>query len=103
MVRITRVALAADRAVLRIEGWLAEADAGLLEEEVDAVLRASARVVLDLRGVRRIDSAALPRIAAITQRGRAVCLAPGFLREVLEAGGIVVGGEADESGAEPPR
>ena len=62
MVRITRVAQAADQAVLRIEGWLSAADARLLQEEAQAALQTSARVVLDLHEVRRIDRSALPEL-----------------------------------------
>ena len=92
MVRITPVARAADRAELRIEGWLSDEDATLLQREVDAVLTESERVVLDLHGVRRIDPSALPGLRALTESGRATCTAPEFLSELLNAHGIAVSG-----------
>ena len=88
MLRIMVVSHSPEEAVLKVEGWVAEDNVSLLEQEGDRCLDQAERLVLDLRGVRFIDRAGI----ALLQRwsGKRLGLRRGssFIRALLKVHGL---------------
>ena len=56
MMRITLLSQSPDEVVLKVEGWVSGEDVDLLEQEGSRWLRQAGHLVLDLSGVKSIDS-----------------------------------------------
>lgn len=59
MMRITLLSQSSDEVVLKVEGWVSGEDVDLLEQEGCRWLRQAGRLVLDLSGVKSIDTKGL--------------------------------------------
>ena len=59
MLRLTLMSRSAEEAVLKVDGWLAGADVALLDQEGGRHLQEGKRLVLELKGVKFIDSAGI--------------------------------------------
>ena len=84
MLRISHIAGTACEAVLKVEGSITGADIDLLETEIKCAFSKSPRLVLDLRGLRHIDWAALPRLRAWSVKNVVFENASPFIRALLE-------------------
>ncbi len=56
MMRITTLSHSTDEVVLKVEGWISGEDVDLLEQESKHWLQQAKHLVLDLSGVKSIDS-----------------------------------------------
>jgi ABC-type transporter Mla MlaB component len=56
MMRITTLSHSPDEVILKIEGWVSGEDVDLLKQEGEHWLQQAKRLVLDLSGVKSIDS-----------------------------------------------
>ena len=59
MLRIALVTQTREEAVLELAGWLGGKDVRLLEEEGERLRQKAQRLILDLGGIRQIDTAGL--------------------------------------------
>ena len=88
MLRLTIVSQGVEEVVLKVDGWLAGENVGLLEREGMCHLQEAKRLVLDLKGVRFIDQAGI----ALLQRwsGERLVLRGGssFVRMLLKDRGL---------------
>ena len=91
MLRISHATSTAREAVLKIEGWINEADIALLETEITRVRSESSRLVLDLSGVRFIDRAALPHLRAWSKEHVILKNASPFIQALLEGHDLASG------------
>ena len=88
MLRIDVIAHGREETVLKMEGWLADQDVALLQQEGDARLREEKRLVLDLEGIRFIDRAGLDLLERWTKKGVTLRGGSLFVRSLLTARGL---------------
>ena len=92
MLRLTAVSQTCEETVLNVEGWVAEADAELLEEELSRQLQTTGRLVLDLKGVKSIDRTGLGLLQRWIDRGVVLRDGSAFIRALLERKGLLQAG-----------
>lgn len=89
MWRMTRDAESPSRALLRVEGRVAEG-AALLERECFGVLEDWGALILDLAGVNFIDRAGIETLKRLSRAGVVIRCRPGPVADVLEGEDIPV-------------
>jgi anti-anti-sigma regulatory factor len=87
MLRITRMADAAGKTTLQLEGRLTDHELGAFEEAWRACVGERRRVVLDLAGVRFVDPAGIAALQALRRSPVELKGCSAFVRGLLEEGG----------------
>lgn len=86
MLRITKMQKHRARVVLKLEGKIVNQWSALLEGECRSLLRQHKALSLDVGGVDYVDKSGLEVIQNLPDSVR-ISNAPGFIREMLRAGG----------------
>ena len=89
MLRITALTVTPEEAALRLEGAVADEEVAVLAAEGQTWLRTSRRLVLDLYGVRFVDTAGLALLQGWAGPRLVLRGASPFLQSVLRAEGLV--------------
>ena len=84
MLRITEVERSAHRITLRVEGWIASRNSGLLEVETSGFLDRGYEVRLECSGVTYVDSKGAATLRSLSRRRLAIVDLPRFIREAVE-------------------
>jgi hypothetical protein len=100
--RITREEGSRSRATLRLEGRVVGEWVALLRRECSDLLRSSATVSLDLKGVGFVDRAGVEVLGRLSRAGVEIRCPPGPVASVLSGEGIRVTHDAgDVHGGQP--
>ena len=90
MVRITVISQTPEEILLKVEGWVSEAEVPLLEQVFTHSLREAQRLVLELKGVQFINRTGIELLQRWS--GKRLVLRGGspFIRMLLETHGLVL-------------
>jgi anti-anti-sigma regulatory factor len=91
MMRITLVSQTPQETVLQLEGWVAGEDVELLEADGYRCFQEARRLVLDVSGVKFIDTAGLALLQGWAGPRVELRGASAYLRSVLETQGLESG------------
>ena len=83
MLRITEVKRGSDRITLRVEGWIASQNSGLLESETTGLLDRGFEVRLECSGVTYVDSKGAETLRSLSQRRSVIVGLPPFILEAV--------------------
>ena len=89
MLRIKALVQSRDEVVLEIEGWISQANIGLLETEIASHFEGAQQLVLDLGGVRNIDRSGLDLLGQWSMQGVAFKGESLFIRTLLRNCGLI--------------
>ena len=88
MVRLTVISQTPDEIVLKVEGWVSEAEVPLLEQTLADAFRGTERLVLELKGMKFINRAGIDLLKRWPGERLALRGGASFIRTLLEAHGL---------------